>query len=133
MTEIIVQGVCIKCGQACEVVVQNERAMSVCCGANALEDGGLFVIDAPPKERRRSEMSGTGASPLSNYRARRRWQINELLGDLTSLNLEPALKESLRQRLVLLLRDVEYSHSGDRLLASKIRDARVQLVALAKS
>jgi len=132
MTKIIVQGVCIKCGQACEVVVQNERAMSVCCGANALEDGGLFVIDAPPKERR-SEMSGTGASPLSNYRARRRWQINELLGDLTSLNLEPALKESLRQRLVLLLRDVEYSHSGDRLLASKIRDARIQIVALAKS
>jgi hypothetical protein len=132
MTEIIVQGVCIKCGQACEVVVQNERAMSVCCGANALEDGGLFVIDAPSKERR-SEMSGTGASPLSNYRAWRRWQINELLGDLTSLNLEPALKESLRQRLVLLLRDVGYSHSGDRLLASKIRDARVQIVALAKS
>jgi hypothetical protein len=132
MTEIIVQGVCIKCGQACEVVVQNDRAMSVCCGANALEDGGLFVIDAPPKERR-SEMSGTEASPLSNYRARRRWQINELLGDLTSLNLEPALKESLRQRLVLLLRDVEYSHGGDRLLASKIRDARVQIVALAIS
>ena len=133
MTEIIVQGVCIKCGQACEVVVQNERAMSVCCGANALEDGGLFVIDAPPKERRRSEMSGTGASPLSNYRARRRWQINELLGDLTSLNLEPALKESLRVRLVLLLRDVEHAHSGDRVLASKTRGARVQILTLAKS
>ena len=86
------------------------------------------------KRKKRSEMSGTGASPpLSNYRARRRWQINELLGDLTSLNLEPALKESLRQRLVLLLRDVEYSHGGDRLLASKIRDARFQIVALAKS
>jgi hypothetical protein len=78
-------------------------------------------------------MSGTGASPLFNYRARRRWQINQLLRDLTNLNLEPALKESLRRRLVLLLRDVEYSHSGDRLLASKIRDARSQIVALAKS
>ena len=79
------------------------------------------------------KMSGTGASPLSNYRALRRWQINELLDDLAILNLEPALKESLRVRLVLLLRDVEHSHSGDRLLASKIRDARFQIVALAKS
>jgi len=70
---------------------------------------------------------------LSNYRALRRWQINELLDDLAILNLEPALKESLRVRLVLLLRDVEHSHSGDRLLASKIRDARFQIVALAKS
>jgi len=78
-------------------------------------------------------MSGIGASPLSNYRARRRWQVNELLGALTSLNLDPALIESLRQRLVLLLRELEHSHSGDRLLASKIRGARVQIVALAKS
>ena len=70
---------------------------------------------------------------MSNYRARRRWQINELLDDLAILNLEPALKESLRVRLVLLLRDVEHSHSGDRVLAAKIRDARVQIVALAKS
>ena len=46
MAEISVRGVCIKCGQACKVVVQNERALSVCCGANALEDGGLFIIDA---------------------------------------------------------------------------------------
>ena len=78
-------------------------------------------------------MSGIGASPLSNYRARRRWQINELLGALTSLNLDPALIESLRQRLVLLLRELEHSQSGDRLLASKIRDARSQIVTLAKS
>jgi hypothetical protein len=84
-------------------------------------------------EEKEVKMSGTGASSLSNYRARRRWQVNELLSALTSLNLDPALIESLRQRLVLLLRELEHSHRGDRLLASKIRDARSQIVTLAKS
>jgi len=78
-------------------------------------------------------MSRAEASPLSNYRARCRREINKLLGDLRSLKLKPALKESLRQGLVLLLRDVEYSRRGDRMLASKIRDARGQIHALAKS
>jgi hypothetical protein len=39
-----VQGVCVECGQACAVVVQEKRAVSACCGANALEDGGLFYV-----------------------------------------------------------------------------------------
>src|SRR3989442_984788 len=39
-------GVCVECGQACAVVVQDQRAVSACCGANALEDGGLFIIAA---------------------------------------------------------------------------------------
>jgi hypothetical protein len=119
-----------------------ERAKSAeCCGKSCL--GGnqfrekLRRDEAARREeigkRREMKMSGTGASPSSNYRARRRSQINELLDDLANLNLDPALKEALRVRLILLLRDVEHSHSGDRLLVSKIRDARVQIVALAKS
>ena len=39
-------GVCVKCGKACEVVVQDKRTVSACCEANAVEDGGLFIIDA---------------------------------------------------------------------------------------
>jgi hypothetical protein len=37
--------VCVKCGQACAVVIQGERVISACCKADALEDGGLFIID----------------------------------------------------------------------------------------
>ena len=40
------RGVCVECGQACAVVVQDKRAVSDCCGADALEDGGLFIIAA---------------------------------------------------------------------------------------
>jgi hypothetical protein len=72
-------------------------------------------------------MSGKGASPLTTYRARRRWEINDLLDELSGLNGEPAVKESLRQHLLILLRDVEASRPGDRLLVSKIRDFRAAL------
>jgi hypothetical protein len=42
----LMHGVCVKCGKACEVVVQDKRTVSACCEANAVEDGGLFIIDA---------------------------------------------------------------------------------------
>jgi len=76
-------------------------------------------------------MSGSGASPLSNYRARRRWEINDLLRDLASL--DPSAQARLRSSILPLLAEVESSRLGDRLLAAKIRDARSQLETLAKS
>jgi len=52
MTGTIVEGVCVKCGQACAVVVQDKRTVSACCEADAVEDGGLFIIDAAELRRR---------------------------------------------------------------------------------
>ena len=42
----LMQGVCVKCGQVCAVVVQDKRAVSACCEPDALEDGGLRIITA---------------------------------------------------------------------------------------
>jgi hypothetical protein len=42
----LMQGVCVKCGQVCAVVVQDRRAASACCEIDALEDGGLRIITA---------------------------------------------------------------------------------------
>ena len=73
-------------------------------------------------------MSGaSGASPLSNYRSRRRWEINDLLDELTGVDCEPAAKEPVRRRLELLLAEVEFSRPGDRVLAARIRDGRLEL------
>jgi hypothetical protein len=73
------------------------------------------------------QVSGSDRSPLTNYRARLRWEINDLLSELASLDREPAVKESLRQHMVLLLKDVETARPGNRLLASKIRDFRAAI------
>jgi len=38
------------------VVVQDKRTVSACCEADAVEDGGLFIIDAAELRRRTPTM-----------------------------------------------------------------------------
>jgi len=40
------QGVCVKCGEICAVVLKGQRAVSDCCAADALEDGVPRIITA---------------------------------------------------------------------------------------
>jgi hypothetical protein len=56
--------------------------------------------------------------------------LRGLLEKLTRIECDPAWKEPYRRSLVLLLQDAEKARPDDRLLTSKIRDARVEIEEL---